>query len=70
LGLAGQPAGSEKADNIPIIIISAQDIPEMNLLPGTSALELTLRRPLKMAELGSMLKSILENILPQYPQEK
>jgi signal transduction histidine kinase/CheY-like chemotaxis protein len=60
----------KKLDNIPIIIISAQDIPEMNLLPGTSALELTLRRPLKMAELGSMIKSVLENILPQYPQEK
>ena len=60
----------KKLNNIPIIIISAQDIPEMNLLPGASALELTLRRPLKMAELGSMLKSILENILPQYPQEK
>ena len=59
-----------KLKDIPIIIISAQDIAEMNLLPGTSALELTLRRPLKTAELGSMLKAILENILPQYPQEK
>ncbi len=56
--------------NIPVIIISAQDIPEMNLLPGASALELTLRRPLKTAELGSVIKFVLENILPQYPQEK
>jgi signal transduction histidine kinase/CheY-like chemotaxis protein len=56
--------------NIPVIIISAQDLPEMNLVPGTSALQLTLRRPLKMAELGSVAKAVLENILPQYPQEK
>ncbi|HEY3311933.1 MAG TPA: ATP-binding protein [Anaerolineales bacterium] len=56
--------------DIPIIIISAQDLPEMNLLPGASALQVTLRRPLKMAELSSMAKSVLENILPQYPQEK
>jgi len=59
----------KKLNDIPVIIISAQDIPEMNLLPGASALELTLRRSLKMAELGSVLKSILENILPQYPKE-
>lgn len=56
--------------NIPVIIISAQDLAEMNLMPGKSDLKLTLRRPLKMAELGSVVKAVLENILPQYPQEK
>jgi signal transduction histidine kinase/CheY-like chemotaxis protein len=62
--------GQKELARIPIIIISAQDIPEMNLLPGASSLELSLRRPLKMAELGSVVKSVLENILPQYPKEK
>ncbi len=56
--------------DIPIIIISAQDLPEMNLVPGTSTLHLSLNRPFKIAELASVVKSVLENILPQYPQEK
>ncbi len=62
--------GQKDLAEIPVVIISAQDLPEMNLLPGISTLGLSLRRPLKMAELGSVVKSVLENILPQYPKEK
>ncbi len=58
------------ADKLPIIIISAQDLPQNNFVPGTNVLELALRRPLTVDELGSVVKSVLENILPQYPREK
>jgi CheY-like chemotaxis protein len=56
--------------HIPVIIVSAQDLPQNDFVPGTNALELTLHRPLLMHELGSVIKSILENVLPQYPKEK
>jgi CheY-like chemotaxis protein len=56
--------------HIPVIIISAQDLPQNNFVPGTNALELALHRPLTVNELGSVIKSVLENILPQYPREK
>ena len=56
--------------HIPIIIVSAQDPPKDNFVPGTNALELSLNRPLLAQELGSVIKSILENVLPQYPKEK
>ncbi len=55
---------------IPVIIVSAQDLPQNDFVPGTNALELALHRPLLMHELGSVIKSILENVLPQYPREK
>jgi signal transduction histidine kinase/CheY-like chemotaxis protein len=55
---------------IPVIIVSAQDLPQDDFIPGTNALELALHRPLMMHELGSVIKSILENVLPQYPREK
>ena len=55
---------------IPVIIVSAQDLPQDNFVSGTNALELALHRPLTMNELGSVLKSVLENVLPQYPREK
>jgi signal transduction histidine kinase/CheY-like chemotaxis protein len=60
----------EEFAHIPVIIVSAQDLPQDNFVPGTNALELALHRPLTMNELGSVLKSVLENILPQYPKEK
>ncbi len=56
--------------DIPVIIVSAQDLPQDNYVSGTNALELALRRPLTMRELGSVVKSVLENVLPQYPGEK
>jgi signal transduction histidine kinase/CheY-like chemotaxis protein len=56
--------------HLPVIIVSAQDLPQDNFIPGTNALELSLHRPLLMHELGSVVKSILENVLPQYPREK
>ncbi len=56
--------------HIPVIIVSAQDLPQDNFIPGTNALELALHRPLLIHELGSVLKSILENVLPQYPRDK
>jgi signal transduction histidine kinase/CheY-like chemotaxis protein len=56
--------------SIPVIIISAQDLPQDNFVPGTNALELALHRPLTTRELGSVIKSVLENVLPQYPREK
>ncbi len=62
--------GLEKFGEIPVIIISAKDAPEMNLAPESSSLGINLPRPLKMAELRSVIKSILENILPVYPQDK
>lgn len=60
----------EEFAHIPVIIVSAQDLPQDNFIPGANALELALHRPLTMNELGSVLKSVLENILPQYPREK
>jgi len=65
-----RPDNQALLSRFPIVIISAQDLPEMNLVPGSSILQITLRRPLKNAELGSVARSVLENILPQYPQEK
>jgi CheY-like chemotaxis protein len=56
--------------NIPVIIVSAQDLPQENFFPGTNALELALHRPLTTRELGSVIQSVLENVLPQYPHEK
>ncbi len=55
---------------IPIVVISAEDIPQNNFVPGASVLELALHRSLSVDELGSVVKSVLENILPQYPKEK
>jgi CheY-like chemotaxis protein len=60
----------EEFAHIPVIIVSAQDLPQDNFVPGTNALELALHRPLTVNELGSVIKSVLENILPQYPREK
>ncbi|MBN2385923.1 MAG: response regulator [Anaerolineales bacterium] len=54
--------------DIPVIIISAQDLPEMNFVPGTNAMELVLRRSLRVPELSRMVRAVLENIQPQYPQ--
>jgi len=61
--------GQAEFAKIPVIIISAQDLPQDNFVPGANALELALHRPLMMHELGSVIKSILENVLPQYPKE-
>lgn len=58
----------EKLAQIPVIIISAQDAPRDVFLPGKNTLELTLRRPLSITELASVIKSALDNILPQYPK--
>ena len=62
--------GYEEFARIPVIIVSAQDLPQDNFVPGTNALELALHRPLTTRELGSVIKSVLENVLPQYPKEK
>lgn len=56
--------------DLPVIIISAQDLPEMNFVPGKSALEVVLRRPLRPTELIEMLESALETLPPQYPNER
>jgi signal transduction histidine kinase/CheY-like chemotaxis protein len=56
--------------HIPVIIVSAQDLPQDDFVHGTNALELALHRPLMMHELGSVIKSILDNVLPQYPVEQ
>ncbi|HTX91905.1 MAG TPA: hybrid sensor histidine kinase/response regulator [Anaerolineales bacterium] len=64
--LRSQPKYAE----LPVIIISAQDVPQNNFVPGTNALELALHRPLTVNELGSVVKSIFENVLPQYPRER
>lgn len=56
--------------DLPVIIISAQDLPEMNFVPGTNALELALRRPLRLPELTRVVKSTLEVIQPVYPGER
>ena len=56
--------------HIPVIIVSAQDFPQDDFVPGSNALELALHHPLTTRELGSVIKSILENVLPQYPKEK
>ena len=54
----------------PVIIISAEDLQQKNFVPGTSVFELALHRPLSINELGNVVKSVLENVLPQYPKEK
>jgi signal transduction histidine kinase/CheY-like chemotaxis protein len=60
----------EEFSHIPVIIVSAQDLPKDDFVLGTDALSLALRRPLLMHELGHVITSILENVLPQYPREK
>jgi signal transduction histidine kinase/CheY-like chemotaxis protein len=55
---------------IPIIIISAEDLQQNDFVPGTNALELALHRPLTVNELGGVVKSVLQNVLPQYPRDK
>ena len=60
----------EEFSDIPVIIVSAQDLPQDDFVQGTHALELALNRPLMMHELGSVITSILENVLPQYPKEQ
>jgi signal transduction histidine kinase/CheY-like chemotaxis protein len=57
----------EALSDLPVIIISAQDLPDMNFVPGTNALELTLRRPLRLPELTRVVKSTLEIVQPVYP---
>jgi CheY-like chemotaxis protein len=53
---------------IPIIIISAKDVPQRDFVPGKNVLELTLHRPLTINELGGVVKAVLENVSPQYPK--
>ncbi len=50
---------------LPVIIMSAQDLPPV----GSDNLAVQLKRPLSLAELGRMLKAVLENIPPQYPMK-
>jgi CheY-like chemotaxis protein len=66
--LAQMRANPEWA-NIPVIVITAEDRQEKKFVPGTSVLELDLHRPLSVNELGSVVRSVLENVLPQYPKE-
>lgn len=54
-------------DNIPIIVISAQDAPTGLLSPGRPALELFLRRSLPPEVLAKFIQTALEKIPPQYP---
>jgi hypothetical protein len=56
--------------NIPVIIISAEDQQPKKFVPGTNVLELALHRPLAIQELGNVVRSVLLNVLPQYPREK
>ncbi|MEZ0397349.1 MAG: ATP-binding protein [Anaerolineales bacterium] len=56
-------------ENLPVIIISAQDLPEMNFVPGTNALEIILCRPLRLGELTQMVRAALEILQPQYPNQ-
>jgi CheY-like chemotaxis protein len=60
----------EEFVHVPVIIVSAQDLPQDNPVPGANALALALTRPLQIQELGNVIKSILENVLPQYPGGK
>jgi CheY-like chemotaxis protein len=60
----------DEADQIPVIIISAEDIPADKVTTAAKVLELALHRPLMVRELGSLVKSVVENVLPQYPPEK
>ncbi|MDW8226548.1 MAG: hybrid sensor histidine kinase/response regulator [Anaerolineales bacterium] len=61
-----QIQADEKLAQIPIIVISAQDAPRDAFLPGKNSFELTLRRPLSITEVTSLIKSALENVLPNY----
>jgi hypothetical protein len=55
--------------HIPVITVPAQDLPQDDFVPGTNALELAQHRPLMMYEVGNVIRSILENVLTQYPRE-
>jgi CheY-like chemotaxis protein/anti-sigma regulatory factor (Ser/Thr protein kinase) len=59
---------NEKLAQIPVIIVSAQDAHYDSFMSSRNALELTLRRPLSANELGSVIKTVLDNVLPQYPK--
>ncbi len=51
----------------PVIIISAHDLPQTLYSSGQEVLEVKMRRPLSQQELPQLLKSILNEVRPQYP---
>jgi len=58
---------SPALENIPVIVISAQDVAETSLASGKSELTLTLRRPLTIVEMQQILNLVLATFPPQYP---
>lgn len=54
--------------NIPVVIITAQDFPQINSSGKVqNALTLMMRRPLARQELSPVVQTLLENVHPVYP---
>jgi CheY-like chemotaxis protein len=53
---------------IPVIIISAVDLPQVLYTHGRQVFDVKMRRPFSKQEMSAVLNAILENIKPIYPQ--
>jgi signal transduction histidine kinase/DNA-binding NarL/FixJ family response regulator len=58
----------EKFVQIPVIIISAVDLPQVLYTHGRQVFDVMMRRPFSKQEMSAVLNAILENIKPIYPR--
>lgn len=53
---------------IPVIIISAVDLPQVLYTHGRQVFDVMMRRPFSKGEMSAVLNAILNNIKPIYPR--
>jgi CheY-like chemotaxis protein len=59
---------SEKLADIPVIIISAMDFPQILYTNGRQVFEVMMRRPFSKQEMAAVLNAILDSVKPVYPR--
>jgi CheY-like chemotaxis protein len=60
---------SDELSRIPVVLVTAHDLPQEVSAGEQTALQVTMRRPLFRRELGPVLQSLLRTIRPTYPAE-
>ena len=55
-------------NEVPVIIISAMDFPQILYTHGRQVFDVMMRRPFSKPEIAAVLKAILENVKPIYPR--
>jgi len=60
--------GDQNTNNVPVIIISAIDFPQILYTHGRQVFNVMMRRPFSKQEMGAVLNAILENVKPIYPR--